>query len=153
MHITLSLYGNNILYQFDKKRQFNYPIPLLKERVIFTSRWFLLQLSRVCTCASNTYPGKRKVNLKPCLWFKVFEERVWRFTLWIMSSWLPSGSVLPSSCISGTKEYPNSFFSPLSLAVTQQHMDTAMSPTYTRLRERNKTSVAMLVLFNAMQYV
>lgn len=37
-------------------------------------------------------------------------------TLWTMSSWVPSGSVLPSSCISGTKEKPNSFFSPFSLA-------------------------------------
>lgn len=37
-------------------------------------------------------------------------------TLCTMSSWLPSGRVLPSSCISGTKEKPNSFFSPFSFA-------------------------------------
>lgn len=37
-------------------------------------------------------------------------------TLWTMSSCVPSGSGLPSSCISGTKEKPNSFFSPFSFA-------------------------------------
>lgn len=34
-----------------------------------------------------------------------------------MSSCVPSGSVLPSSCIRGTKEKPNNFFSPFSFAV------------------------------------
>lgn len=40
-----------------------------------------------------------------------------RVTLCTMSSCVPSGSVLPSSCIRGMKEKPNSFFSPFSLAM------------------------------------
>lgn len=66
----------------------------------------------------------------------VFQSKHWQrrsagLTLCIISSCVPSGRVLPSSCIRGTNEYPNSFFSPLSLAVKQRHMDTLFSPTYT----------------------
>lgn len=47
-------------------------------------------------------------------------EKDTHITLWTISSCVPSGSMLPSSCINGTKEKPKIFFSPFSLARKQE---------------------------------
>lgn len=89
--------GNTCAKQFNQSRAFKPQIPNERRNLENEDKPYI---STQIYCQGFNPFQCHVLLAKSWLW----GQAVFVFTLWIMSSWMPSGRVLPSSCIRGTKE-------------------------------------------------